>query len=336
MISYFFVRNIKRLIIFSFLIIPFFTSASNQIKGVSLGEFSSCDYYLIEDSSGYYTLAEWYGGSTTYSGNTVVGELHSYGFKDLYNISRDSSTRAYIDDWMLSEDSATEKLIDKCGYHKEIKNYFDSSYIIYTPKSYYTPPTPIVPVPTILNNTLPNAIINKPYSTDVKFSSNVKEGVSMNFYEIPDGLSFSYISSNINYNSFSIKLTPRKSGNFTFKADTMFENKATSTTTFYLTVDTPNIEKVEYKTPVVSASVEPVVSVAKKESTILSKIKLPVKKEIKEEIKKTTKESTEIQNVDNNNNQIVEENTPVANPEPVKIKWHKKIFNGATNWFRRK
>jgi hypothetical protein len=100
-------------------------NAYGNIKGVSLGEFSfGCDYYLIEDSTGSYTLAEWYGGATTYAGDIIYGELHSYGFKDLYDITRDRTTRAWLDDWLLSQDSASEKLIDKCGWDRNIFNYF--------------------------------------------------------------------------------------------------------------------------------------------------------------------------------------------------------------------
>lgn len=121
-------------------------NAYGSIKGTSLGEFSSCDYYLIEDSSGDYTLAEWYGGSTAYEGNILVGELHSYGFKDLYNITRDNSTHVWIDDYLLSEDSAAEKLIDKCGYDRQISTYFDGGYGSYTPS--YTTPTYSPPTPT--------------------------------------------------------------------------------------------------------------------------------------------------------------------------------------------
>ena len=74
----------KKFILLLLLVVSFPSFAhASTLKGVSLGEFGSCDYYLIEDSLGDYTLAEWYGGITPYDGDIVVGELHSYGFKDL-------------------------------------------------------------------------------------------------------------------------------------------------------------------------------------------------------------------------------------------------------------
>jgi hypothetical protein len=125
-------------IFFTLLVIPSFAlNAGSEIKGVSLGEYSTCDYYLIEDTYGDFSLVEWYGGATTYSGDIIYGDLHSYGFKDLYDATLDSQTRVYIDDWLLSESRATEKLIDKCGYKGSIEKYLSGS-----SGGYYTSPTP--------------------------------------------------------------------------------------------------------------------------------------------------------------------------------------------------
>lgn len=122
--------------------------ASSQIKGVSLGDYSSgCDYYLIEDSTGSYTLAEWYGGVSPDRGDIVVGDLHSYGFKDLYDITNGLSTRVWLDDWLLSRNRAAEKLTDKCGWKGNMADYMSySGYYSYSDYSsaIFTPsPTPI-------------------------------------------------------------------------------------------------------------------------------------------------------------------------------------------------
>lgn len=121
-------------------ILPAVASASS-IKGTSLGEISGCDYYAIDDSAGDYTIAEWYGGITPYEGDSIIGELHSYGFKDLYDINRNSSTHVWLEDWLLSEDRATEILVDKCGWSSQLKTYFDGGSSYYYAPSYptYTP-----------------------------------------------------------------------------------------------------------------------------------------------------------------------------------------------------
>jgi hypothetical protein len=41
--------------------------------------------------------------------------LNSYGTKEFYNLSRNSKTKLWIDDYMLSKDRALEKINDKCN-----------------------------------------------------------------------------------------------------------------------------------------------------------------------------------------------------------------------------
>jgi hypothetical protein len=70
------------------------------------------DYIIIECGYGY-TFAEWYGGSTPDVGDKIVGKLNNYGFKDVYNSSKGSKMRIYIDDYWMSESSALEKFYEK-------------------------------------------------------------------------------------------------------------------------------------------------------------------------------------------------------------------------------
>jgi hypothetical protein len=73
-------------------------------RGVIVYENSNC--IIIETSRGY-TLAEWYGG-TAWEGHTVVGDLESYGFTDLFDLNNDGELRVWIDDYWMSEDDAAE------------------------------------------------------------------------------------------------------------------------------------------------------------------------------------------------------------------------------------
>ena len=66
-------------------------------------------YYVIDTGIGC-SVVEWYGGSIPYKGNVIVGDLNSYGFKSVYNKSRDTETRLYIDDYLLRESDAIEKV----------------------------------------------------------------------------------------------------------------------------------------------------------------------------------------------------------------------------------
>lgn len=82
-------------------------------KGVVVYDRGCSSRIIIETSLGY-VLAEWYGGGIPYEGDTLVGEINSYGMKDLFILNRDRDTRLWIDDYMLSRRRVVEKLRDKC------------------------------------------------------------------------------------------------------------------------------------------------------------------------------------------------------------------------------
>lgn len=75
---------------------------------------SGCDYMILENSSGY-IIGEWMGGNDPDNGDKFSGNFNSFGTKDFYNISRGSNTRLWIDDYMLSKQSAIEKINEKCN-----------------------------------------------------------------------------------------------------------------------------------------------------------------------------------------------------------------------------
>ena len=68
---------------------------------------------IIETPMGF-VLAEWFGGSTPYEGDTVVGDIDGYGMKDVYILNREADSRLWIDDYMLST-GFVEMLSDKCS-----------------------------------------------------------------------------------------------------------------------------------------------------------------------------------------------------------------------------
>jgi|JI6StandDraft_1071083.scaffolds.fasta_scaffold72730_1 hypothetical protein len=75
---------------------------------------SSCDYFILENSSGY-IVAEWMGGNDPDLGDKVSGNFNSFGTKDFFNQSRDRDCRLWIDDYMLSKESALEKVREQCN-----------------------------------------------------------------------------------------------------------------------------------------------------------------------------------------------------------------------------
>jgi len=92
----------------------FIPSLASAAKGVVVYYKSGCSYYLVDANMGY-ALLEWYGGNDPSEGDTLVGDFESYGMKDIYNISADSETTVWVEDYMLSKSSAIEKYYDKCN-----------------------------------------------------------------------------------------------------------------------------------------------------------------------------------------------------------------------------
>ncbi|WP_068466721.1 hypothetical protein [Candidatus Protochlamydia phocaeensis] len=72
------------------------------------------DYYVIDTGRGC-SVVEWYGGNNPSEGDTIVGDIESYGFKDVYNLSSRDESRFYVEDYLLSEDDAIEKVYELGG-----------------------------------------------------------------------------------------------------------------------------------------------------------------------------------------------------------------------------
>ena len=72
------------------------------------------DYYVV-DTGCSCSVVEWYGGSIPSEGDKIVGNLDSYGFKDVYNISSGQEIRVYVEDYLLDEDDAIEMVYELGG-----------------------------------------------------------------------------------------------------------------------------------------------------------------------------------------------------------------------------
>ena len=109
----------KKILLFVSALFFFFApvaQAGTAIGGKVAYVKSGCDYYIVADKSGY-DLLEWYGGRMPAVGDTLAGDIHSYGFKDIYigtTVSNGTKGRAWIEDYLLSADSVVSKFVDKC------------------------------------------------------------------------------------------------------------------------------------------------------------------------------------------------------------------------------
>lgn len=87
---------------------------ADAAKGVVLFYKSGCDYYIVATDNGY-ALLEWYGGNDPSEGDILLGAYESYGMKHVYNLSADSETQVWVEDYWLNEGRVVEKYYDKCN-----------------------------------------------------------------------------------------------------------------------------------------------------------------------------------------------------------------------------
>ena len=96
-------------ILATFLFVLWGTQASaGMVQGVVVVGERGCDkrdYIVISTAQGF-VYAQQYSGSFD-KDDQVVGELNSYGFKDV--LVNGSSARLWIDDYMLSRSRAADK-----------------------------------------------------------------------------------------------------------------------------------------------------------------------------------------------------------------------------------
>lgn len=90
------------------------TAPAFAAKGEVAHIKSGCSYYIVETTMGF-ALLQWFGGSSPSRGDVLVGNFESYGMKDLYNLTQDSETRVWVDNYWMSKDRAVERYFEKCN-----------------------------------------------------------------------------------------------------------------------------------------------------------------------------------------------------------------------------
>ena len=76
-------------------------------------KMSSCDYFILESNSGF-IIAQWMGSNEPSQGDQVAGDFNNFGTDTFYNVTRSTESKLWIDNYMLSKDSALEKITEKC------------------------------------------------------------------------------------------------------------------------------------------------------------------------------------------------------------------------------
>ena len=78
-----------------------------------------CGRIVLEAADGYVFLRR-YGGRHPSKGQTLVGDLHTLGMKELIVGSGDAGMEVGIEDTKLSRSSMMEMINDRCGYPGDV------------------------------------------------------------------------------------------------------------------------------------------------------------------------------------------------------------------------
>jgi len=76
-------------------------------KGTVTHRVSGCDHFLVETNKGF-ALLEWYGGLDPDKGDVIIGDFEAYGMKKVYNATKESEIRVWVEDYWMDKEDALE------------------------------------------------------------------------------------------------------------------------------------------------------------------------------------------------------------------------------------
>ena len=74
---------------------------------------SGCDYFIASGHHGYYLL-KWNEGYNPSSGDVILGDIDSNGFKDVYYPLKNREGKIYVEDYSMSEFRSLEHYKEHC------------------------------------------------------------------------------------------------------------------------------------------------------------------------------------------------------------------------------
>lgn len=85
----------------------------DQIKGVVCFKIGACEHMIVCLKDGNYSVVQDYYDKCEEE-DLLIGEFKSFGWKDVYNLTKDKTVRVYVEDWEYSEESAIEEWKEHC------------------------------------------------------------------------------------------------------------------------------------------------------------------------------------------------------------------------------
>jgi hypothetical protein len=95
-------------------ILSLFVSTAFAGKATVVLRKRSCDYFLVQTTTGDYSLLEWMSGYDPEKGDAIVGDFNTFGSQDMYCTTSDEEVSVYVEDYMMSKTSALEQFYEQC------------------------------------------------------------------------------------------------------------------------------------------------------------------------------------------------------------------------------
>lgn len=99
--------------LFLIVILTMITNA-HAISGTVIYKESGCDSYIVKTENGY-SLIQTFSGNDPEKGDELTGDYQKNGFSDAYNVTTNSETRVWVDDYALPKSEVVAKYSEKCN-----------------------------------------------------------------------------------------------------------------------------------------------------------------------------------------------------------------------------
>ena len=86
---------------------------SYAVQGTVVLYKSECDFFIVKTPKGY-ALLEWYEGAEPDEGDTITGNIETFGYQDIYNNSKKENTHVWVEDYYLRKEKVVEKYVENC------------------------------------------------------------------------------------------------------------------------------------------------------------------------------------------------------------------------------
>jgi hypothetical protein len=83
------------------------------VQGTVVLYKSDCDFFIVKTPKGY-ALLELYNGFEPAEGDTITGNIETFGYQDVFNTTQKEELHVWVEDYYLSKEKVVEKYVQNC------------------------------------------------------------------------------------------------------------------------------------------------------------------------------------------------------------------------------